>query len=323
MSVKKIRTWLLNKSLVADIISRYIVQKKILPYYTKIKGESTINDIVYIADGLIIHGGLSDRLRGMVSLYAYCFEYGIPYHIYHISPFNLSDYLVPNEYNWKLDNNKISFDSKKTKVCVIRPIGDNTEKYFCNRLSSHYRNSQLLVYTNVTYKKHSFSEYFNRLFTPSLPVQNLVNEVISNIGENYVSLTFRFQQLLGDFNEAKYKVMDEQSRKNLINKCLLAIERVYNENDVDRVLVTSDSKLFLEIAQKRFKYVAIIPGEVKHIDYTNDKNNLAYIKSFVDLFVISKARKVYFYSTGEMYEKSGFAETGAMIGGREYVSICE
>ena len=323
MNGQVIKSWLLNKELVADTISWYIAFKKLIPHYGYLNTDCTKRGIVYMADGCIIHGGLSDRLRGMVSLYAYCKENNIPYYINHINPFNIKDYFMPNVYNWVLNKEHISYNKVDAKPCLIRPIGEKSEDYFVKRLSSNFIKKQLHVYTNVTYRKQSFKENFQELFRPSPFLQNAIDCILSEIGDNYVSITFRFQQLLGDFKEGSYKTLDDKSKVYLIHKCLCAVKKVFNENRVEKILVTSDSKIFLEHAQKSFDYVVTVPGEVRHVDYTNDKHDLAYLKSFTDLYVISKAKKVYFYSTGDMYHNSGFAETGAMIGGKEYFEIIE
>ena len=58
--------------------------------------------IVICFDGHIQHGGLADRLRGIVSVYSYCREHNIPFYINYTSPLELTNWLVPNEYDWVL-----------------------------------------------------------------------------------------------------------------------------------------------------------------------------------------------------------------------------
>ena len=323
MNISQLRSWILHRHWAADVVSWVIKYRNLQHRYKENMPSTSTEGVVYMADGSILHGGLSDRLRGMVSLYSYCIERGIKFYIHHTSPFNLVDYLIPNDYDWSLDEGNLSFDSAISKPLVVRPVSESCDRYFEERLAAHYNKPQLHVYSNVTYREDLFAKNFNTLFKPSRPLQNIIDRVLSQIGDDYVSITFRFQQLLGDFKEGKYKTLDDASKQHLINKCLLAIEQVYKSNNVATVLVTSDSKMFLEKAQQTYEYVVIIPGEVKHIDYTDEKQNLAYIKSFADLFVISKAKKVYFYSTSEMYGESTFAETGALIGGTEYVHFCD
>ena len=57
---------------------------------------------VAMVDGKQYHGGMCDRFKGMVSLYAYCKQRGIEFRILYNYPFDLSEYLVPSSYDWRL-----------------------------------------------------------------------------------------------------------------------------------------------------------------------------------------------------------------------------
>ena len=56
-----------------------VLQKK---YYINHDSKNLqIPSIVIMIDGRFIHGGLSDRLRGIVSIYGYCKQKNIPFYI--------------------------------------------------------------------------------------------------------------------------------------------------------------------------------------------------------------------------------------------------
>jgi hypothetical protein len=135
-----------------------------------------------------------------------------------------------------------------------------------------------------------------------------------------VSITFRFQDLLGDLHE-RYatELGSKEDKEDYISHCLSAIERVYekNKDKISKVLVTADSQVFLEHA-KKLPYVYVVPGEITHIDFAGDKGGIAHIKDFLDMFMISGANHVYFYSYGRMYGASRFAKTAALIGGKTF-----
>lgn len=140
----------------------------------------------------------------------------------------------------------------------------------------------------------------------------------------YVSVTFRFQQLLGDFKEGNYIVLPPPERMLLINKCLEFVNNIHKKHqDAEWVLVTSDSVSFLNAAKDKFSFVYIVPGVVLHPDWSKAEGNLPYAKSFIDIFMIANAKKAYNYSTGGMYSNSGFAKNAARIGGIEYENIHE
>lgn len=59
-----------------------------------------IKMVVFIIDGKTPHGGLSDRLRGLFSVYYYCKLKGCHFKVAWNYPFRLQDYLKPANENW-------------------------------------------------------------------------------------------------------------------------------------------------------------------------------------------------------------------------------
>ena len=47
--------------------------------------------LVFMADGKWMHGGLTDRLRGMASAYKFAAEHNLNFKIFHTSPFLLQE----------------------------------------------------------------------------------------------------------------------------------------------------------------------------------------------------------------------------------------
>ena len=64
-------------------------------------------------------------------------------------------------------------------------------------------------------------------------------------------------------------------------------------------------------------YVYVIPGDVVHMGFTYDASKKTYMKSFVDYFVLSNAKKVTLVRDDKMYH-SGFALRAAMLNKAEY-----
>lgn len=134
-------------------------------------------------------------------------------------------------------------------------------------------------------------------------------------------MVFRFQQLLGDFKETGYKTLPEKEQNLLIQHCINKVNELRNNRHCDKlVLVTSDSSTFLQTICQKLDFVRIIPGKVVHMDHTSDASNEVYMKSFVDLFVLSKAEKIYLLQTGNMYH-SGFAKYASMVEETSYEEI--
>lgn len=107
-------------------------------------------------------------------------------------------------------------------------------------------------------------------------------------------------------------------REELMNRCLEQVEWLHKKFETNRILVTSDSKTFLQCVS-HFDYVYIISGNVIHLAFTKGDMQ-SYLKSFLDLFLISKAKVSYLFVHLPMYT-SGFAKHAAEITGIPYYEI--
>ena len=85
----------------------------------------------------------------------------------------------------------------------------------------------------------------------------------------------------------------------MIKKCLDACSYIHEIAPFHKkILITSDSARFINEV-RCFSYVYIIPGDIAHMDY--DSGTDAALKTFLDLFLISKAQKAYNVVSKEMY----------------------
>lgn len=277
-------------------------------------------------DGRAIHGGLTDRLRGICSVYTYCKQKGIPFHLNAVFPFKLEDYLVPNKYDWRISEDEISYDPRKSTPVLVNDYQFDTRlhRFYLNKLLRE--KMQMHIYGNTPFLDSHFNESFNELFRPSPRLQadldNLTASLFPPLSPNpspltrhYVAIVTRFQQLLGDFKETGYKTLGEDGKKALIVKCINKIEELHNTGlQGKQILCTSDSITFLNEVNK-LPYVSIIPGKVVHMDHTSDASFETYEKSFLDLFMIAKADEVMLLQTDDMYP-SGFPKRAAMMGNK-------
>lgn len=299
---------------------------KLYKYYTS-GAMKAINDekmIIYMADGRMKHGGISDRICGMVSAYNYCKKHGLRFKIYFVSPYNLFDFLECSAFDWRISDDEISYnthDSEPIYLSVYSGDYNLVEAYFNNRIG-RIRKKQVHVYTNARYfHKHEFSGLFNELFKPSLILQNALEHTKEMIPKPYISLTFRFQQLLGDFKEDGFTILKtEEERQTLMDKCLKCIRTLYNQTK-SKVLVTSDSVTFLDYAGQ-LDYVYTIPGGMRHQDYGKDMavDKSIDLKSFVDFFMIAEAETIYLYANVPL-RASGFPVTASLIHNTKLIMI--
>lgn len=277
------------------------------------------NVVIFMVDGKIHHGGMADRLRGLVSAYNISLELGFAFKIHFVSPYKLEDYLLPNTFDWTIKDNEISYNSKFSKVAYIRShtINPHRLKESIDR-AKRGKYKQLHIYSNAEYFPRPFSTCFAELFKKADDMQELINWNKSQIGYIYISVTFRFQQLLGDFKEGNFQVLDEKDANVLIDECLEAVNKIHKMHpEYKKVLVTSESPTFLN-AVTQFDYVHVIPGDVQHIDFNSSLiDRSVNLKSFVDLFMISEAEKSILVYSEPLY-LSAFVRTGSLVSNNKY-----
>lgn len=273
-------------------------------------------------------GGLSDRLRGIVSVYAECKRQGRPFRIV-FEPLHLEDYLAPNEYNWRIGEDEIDWDLAKSYPCVLLTYHNDPHNRWqhvvqSTVLRSYFRKHclQLHVFTNMIPSDEEYRTLFHELFKPADDLQQLIGYHLEKLGGkgNYISCTFRFRQLLGDFKEGG-ATLPASKREPYIQQCVQTVAHLHELHPEKRILVTADSHTFLdELMAASLPYVYVMPGKVVHLSFTSDASKAVYMKSFLDMYMISYADIVYLVRDKLMYH-SGFPYRAALLGGTNYEEV--
>lgn len=177
-----------------------------------------------------------------------------------------------------------------------------------------YTNRDLLRPINDAFPGHEppgWGRLFCELFRPAPVLQERIDAIKREWGVGqtggYVGAVFRFQNLLGDFPEYRFKaIADEAEREALMEQCLGALKNLRARYADKLLLVTSDSVTFLQRAVQ-VDGVRIIPGTMVHMDGNKDVNAASrskyevYLKSFLDFYMLSEAEKIYRIGTRRMY----------------------
>ncbi|MCH5239637.1 MAG: hypothetical protein J1F38_05395 [Muribaculaceae bacterium] len=273
-------------------------------------------------DGRGYHGGLTDRFKGAVSWWNYCRQNNVQFKLFYVYPFLLTDYVVPNEYDWTIDEKEIPDSIFNTRIFYGR--GENGK-----RLSKFKTNKNIWYYGNIDigntlhYPPYSddWGASFRKLFKPSPLLENALSFHRNAIGGKFVAAVFRFQNLLGDFNEGKFyrKIKNKEEVQKLIQRNLSELERIRSKHPDLKILVTSDSFTFLEEAEKK-DYVRVVKEKISHMEFSKTDVNHTQLKSFLDFFMIGEAVKVYSIVIGDMY-KSDFPVYAAKAGGVPFERI--
>ena len=241
----------------------------------------------------------------------------------YVYPFKLQDYLAPKSYDWIISEQDISYNTEQTAVVVLNDyqLDISLHRHYLDSKIRKNKGKQIHIYTNTYFLDNKFAASFSELFQPTTPLQAAIESNQKQIGNKYIAMVFRFQQLLGDFKEDGYKVLAKDEQNVLIKKCIDKVKELHTERHPDnKILVTSDSGRFLQEITKQLDFVRIIPGKVVHMDHTANAAFDTYMKSFEDMLLLSKADKIYLLQTGDMYH-SGFAKRASMINNKEYEEI--
>lgn len=283
--------------------------------------------VICICDDKLKMGGITDRLRGIISTYMACKELGLPLSIYFNEPFRLEDYLQPASFDWHIESKDISYVSEVAEPLCLE-VTDNTI-YQQHRMHQQMkkeitsaRSCQLHIYTDshACYIGNNYGRLFHELFKPAPSLQQHIDSIKAFIGKPYVSVSTRFQQLLNDFTDCSGEILGETERRKLIAKVTHQLEQLHDTLPADyAILCLSDSTSFLKEVEA-LPYVHTVPGDIVHTDYCDKPSSDAIEKVFLDMLLIADAEEVFLLQTGKMYG-SGFPYAASQINGKAFHHI--
>jgi len=313
---------------IKKIFSRTINKIKFYFFYVnKISLKSKHKkEIIILFDGNYHHGGLVDRLKGIISFFQIAQKFEFDFKIYFKSPFDLTHFLSPNNYNWLATEKDLSWNPFSTKVLYLmdefnfKPID-----YFLLSKKKKY-----FIYCNIDYSRaiyrniddQTLQEYwrasFNSLFKKSDYLNSTINQL--NLQSNRIAIHTRFTSLFGDFKDLGNNIASE-SRKNEIKISLAkVIQEISTKYPQNCIYIFSDSIEFLNFIKINSNYI-ILEGSPLHIDTNNKVNNyMVHLKTFVDFLVIAESDMIFFLKTEDMYN-SAFSKYAAIIGNKSFSTI--
>lgn len=329
----KIKKYIIKKylfSYLALFSNKFDFKKKEKEYYKTYNepydGRIIIQGIVIMFDGKQIHCGITDRLKGICSIFEYARINDLSFHIYFRSPFKLEDYLMPNNYDWRLRDEQITYNKNKAVPVFLNDWQSLTKLHikYLDKIVKANPDKQIHVYGNSPYYIDQYGKNFKFLFRWSDNIDLMIKQCMLDIGSNnYISVALRFQQLLGDFREehAIFKVLNNVEQEKLMRKCRDKIMQIIKEKQIKtKILITCDSVKFLDYIS-RIEQIYIVPGSIAHIDNSHVSDKSIYNKLFLDMAMLSHSQCIYQLITDDMYANSGFAQQAAVIGNGKYEQI--
>ncbi|MBR4566761.1 MAG: glycosyltransferase family 2 protein [Prevotella sp.] len=266
-------------------------------------------------------GGLVDRLRGAVSVFQQCLRTGRDFRLFFDYPFPLTDYLVPAEYDWQIDRNDIIWNTEKAHVVICDTQTTSQierrqhRKLFYKEFTAN-SDKQIHCYTNSPISFiDGFADSFRKLFRPSDRLSQHLKEISDDIAAPYITVSARFCNLLGDFNEEVYnEPLPAAEQQQLLYSSIEQLVALKQQHADKRIVVCSDSTTFLERSREAIG-AYIIDGTVSHIGNDTIRSYEYYEKTFLDFFTIARADAVFLLKGPGMY-RSNFPQAAALLGGK-------
>ena len=300
--------------------------RMILKYY--MGNESKCHDIVepfyvFMVDGKVGHGGMFDRLKGIVSIFAVAKSLSKGFRIHFSYPFVLEKYLEPHQYDWRLQEGDLVFQYPKSRPIIAYGECYNPIRIMkdCHRQVHFYYGYDSLNIINEHFgTNYEWGELYHELFQPTAYLQQFIDRYKQEIGTDFIAIHTRFLNLLGDKTETAINPeLPVEKRQSYMQHIVEVIQRVVKNND-KRIMIASDSMTFIKFVEEQIPNVYVVPGTVKHIDTAGKTDYSENIKMFLDYYLIGNAKKVYNIVGPGMWP-SAFPEYAAKIGRTEFERI--
>lgn len=318
---------MIDKARIFDSIFRE--PRLVAKYYIPFCFGKNSNGMVFKADGRFPHGGMFDRLKGAISVYAASQCIGREFKISFTHPFDLRDYLEPNGYDWTIEESDLSKGWPAARPIFMYGEFANPVRLVKTRsCESHfYYGYNSLDWLNKRYNKDfEFGALYKQLFKPTARLQKYIDMYKAEIGSKYIVAHFRFMNLIGDSTEFKEinPTLPEDKQNELIAKSLAQLKSLRQDTphkggdgEGSRIMLCTDSARFVSIVKEQIPDVYVVPGEIKHIGTAEDNSDASTIKMFLDYYLIAEAEKVYNFVSDGMW-KSAFPEYAAKIGQKPF-----
>lgn len=299
-----------------------LIWKHYRPFSFKNNGESPM---MFVANGWFPHGGMFDRLKGIVSTYAAAKVLNKSFKISFTSPFCLEKYLEPNIYDWALTIGEVTMNFPASRPLFIYGEQANPCRLMKKRSGEvHvFYGTDALSYINNKYNtQFSFGGLYHELFKPTTYLQQHIDVYQKEIGKEYVVVHFRFLNLIGDKTEftSVNPSLPKAEQDELIEKSMSKLKEIEANHVGMRLMLATDSPRFSQLVTREMPQVYIAPGEIEHVGTVGETSDSANLKMFVDYYLIAGACKVYNLVGPGMW-KSAFPEYAAKIGQKPFERV--
>jgi hypothetical protein len=215
----------------------------------------------------------------------------------------LTDFLLPKKCDWEITPQEFADALKENNSCEFLSFGNILQEGLINQIKEKCENRRFLIVKSnfLSVSIYEYGQFFNELFEPSEELKKAIDSHLRQIGGDFISATFCFRNLLGDFLKEDESALNPSKREILISRCLEHLEEARKENPEKKILLTSDSFSFITAA-KKLDYVYALPEETAHCGNLEtkygDKN--FWMRFFLVYFLLTRSQKIYSIADGLM-----------------------
>jgi len=284
--------------------------------------------IIIMFDNKMQHGGLLDRIKGIVSTKMIADELQYDFKIYvNKQTFNLFKFLGLKNLNIAAQKEELAYNIWTSKPVSFYNALNVTKEEVLNLFKN--KRKQYHFYCNVDLHKafyptltqeqlnKKWRHYFNQIFCFD---DYFINAKQQLLNSKYITgFHLRFLSLLGDKTEGN-NVLPEHQKAALVQACMQHLQAIINSSNADKFLIVSDSSVFLKQLKNSTLFQAnniiILEGSIAHIDFVHDEAVLQ--KAILDFYLLSQCAIVHQIVGDRMYN-SQFCRYAAILGNAQYV----
>jgi hypothetical protein len=287
--------------------------------YTNKIEVSQLSGIILILDEKFQHGGLVDKMKGIVSGYYLSIISKNNFSIYFSNTQNPLLTILSKSINIITEHDKLSFSKFNASPILWYNYVPKSKKYILWRLKYKmqvhlYCNVNILpVFSNnISEMAELWSKNFNEIFT--FDINSLINYDFNKY--QIIGVHLRFMDTFGDFKDLKASSYTQDYRLSCINWCIDTLLKLFSDFPNYKFLIVSDSKYFLDcckdlpvISSQKERFI-IDSDLIGHIHLINEFE--IFKKAVSDFVSLSLCNKVFQIRYGFMHN-SDFSRYASYI----------
>jgi len=302
-----------------------VLLKGINPFSNKLYFSFTKNNnrLIYSADGVINHGGIVDRMKGILTTYYLSQKNNFAFHIYHNSPLSFSEVW----HNEKVNLEKIKLNPFKFRVIFISTLS-KLEKFSNN--NSLVNNKTYLIYCAENILAHQYPNgkwetktrhLFNELIASGdHKIDTLLNEKYATLFYDKIDVVhYRCLNYFDDFDDSKLKPVSKDAKDKLLSSIINDAKKTYNGNS-NKIFISDSRYLLKSLKENGFRVFSL--ESTKHMDNKGHKKE-EYLNAYLENHLITKAKNVtsYILFHKEKPFNSHFAYYPSIIGASKFYKL--